>query len=64
MLETSKERIKLLKAGFTGKTIEELYIEYNDFRFERNPVNVELVELDFSQKNKSDVPGLISSYTQ
>ena len=45
MLETSQERIKLLKAGFTGKTIEELYIEYNDLRIERNPVNVELVDL-------------------
>lgn len=64
MLETSQERIKLLKAGFSGRTIEELYIEYNNFRIERNPVNVELVELDFSPKNKSDVPGLTSSYIQ
>ena len=32
MLETPKERIKLLKAGITGKQIEELYILYNNFK--------------------------------
>ncbi|MCX9085076.1 MAG: hypothetical protein OIN87_09805 [Candidatus Methanoperedens sp.] len=32
MLETPKERIKLLKAGITGNQIEELYILYNNFK--------------------------------
>lgn len=30
MLETSKERVKLLKAGMTGSGIEQLYIELNN----------------------------------
>ncbi len=32
MLETPEQRIKLLKAGFSGKEIERLYIEQNNFR--------------------------------
>lgn len=32
MLETSQERVKLLKAGISGKTIEKLYLLYNDIK--------------------------------
>ncbi len=32
MLETSHERVKLLKAGITGKTIERLYNVENNFK--------------------------------
>lgn len=32
MLETMEERVKLLKAGFDGKSIEELYIKYNNIK--------------------------------
>jgi len=32
MFETPKERVKLLKAGIDGKTIEELYIFYNNYK--------------------------------
>ncbi len=46
MLETPEERIKLLKAGFIGKIIENLYIERNNFKIVQIPVIVELVELD------------------
>lgn len=35
-LETSKERVELLKAGISGKKIEELYIQSNNFRIENN----------------------------
>ena len=56
MLETPQERIKLLKAGFTGNMIEELYVECNNFRIERNPIIVELVEFD-SPNNK---PGIFN----
>ena len=38
MLETAEERVKLLKAGFTGKEIEKLYIEYNNFKIIRSPI--------------------------
>jgi hypothetical protein len=45
MLETTEERVKLLKAGFIGKTIEKLYIESNYFKIVRIPAIIELVEL-------------------
>jgi hypothetical protein len=32
MFETPKERVKLLKAGIDGITIEKLYILYNNFK--------------------------------
>lgn len=32
MLETSEERVKLLKAGIAAKDIEKLYIIYNEFK--------------------------------
>jgi hypothetical protein len=57
MLETSQERIKLLKAGLTGNTIEELYIKCNNFRIERNPIVLELVEFDYPN-NKPAIPEL------
>ena len=41
MLETSQERVKLLKAGIDGKTIEKLYLLYNNFRIARIPVLIE-----------------------
>ncbi|MGB8217162.1 MAG: hypothetical protein WCE94_07665 [Candidatus Methanoperedens sp.] len=45
ILETTEERVKLLKAGFVGKTIEKLYIESNSFKIIRTPAIIELVEL-------------------
>ena len=45
MLETTKERVKLLKAGFIGKTIEKLYIESNYFKIVSTPPIIELIEL-------------------
>ncbi len=53
MLETPEERIKLLKAGYTGKTIEKLYIEHNNFKIVRIPPIVELVEFDIQQNKKT-----------
>ena len=44
MLETSQERVKLLKAGFTVKEIEKLYIEGNNIEIIKTPV---LIEFDF-----------------
>lgn len=45
MLETPIERIKLLKAGISGKKIEELYIAYNNFKIVHSPVICERVEI-------------------
>ncbi len=38
MLETPRERVKLLKAGVDGKTIETLYIIYNNFKIASSPI--------------------------
>ena len=32
MLETNNERVKLLKAGIDGKTIEKLYVDGNNMK--------------------------------
>lgn len=32
ILETSKERVRLLKAGIRGKDIEKIYLICNDFK--------------------------------
>jgi len=45
MLETPLERVQLLKAGISGKKIEELYIEYNNFKIVHSPVICERVEI-------------------
>jgi len=54
MLETSQERVKLLKAGITGKTIERLYIRENNFKVVRSPIFLDLVEID-TKKSKNSV---------
>lgn len=46
MLETPRERVKLLKAGIAGKTIEKLYVIYNHFKIVDIPVIFELVEIE------------------
>lgn len=46
MLESSKERVKLLKAGIPGKSIETMYIKFNNFKMVLKPVLFEMVESD------------------
>ncbi len=46
MLETSAERVKLLKAGFSLKEIERLYIEQNNFRIIYLPILDEISEFN------------------
>ncbi len=53
MLETAEERIRLLKAGYTGKAIEELYIESNNLKVAHIPTIIELVEFDISQNKET-----------
>lgn len=38
MLETAKERVKLLKKGLSEKEIEMLYIEQNNYKIIRTPI--------------------------
>jgi len=46
MLETAEDRVKLLKAVFTGKTIEMLYIKDNNIKIVLTPTIYELAEID------------------
>ncbi len=46
MLETSNERVELLKAGISGKTIEKLYLVCNNFKIVGSPVLFEPDEAD------------------
>jgi hypothetical protein len=55
MLTTSEERIKLLKAGFSIKTIEQLYIKNNNLRIIFFPVLKEILEYDRSRNEKPAV---------
>ena len=54
MLETAQERVRLLKAGIDGKTIEKLYIIFNNLKIVHIPLLFELVEID-TEENKNSV---------
>jgi hypothetical protein len=45
MLETSQERVRLLKAGIDGKTIEKLYIICNDLKIVHTSLLFKMVEI-------------------
>lgn len=45
MLETSQERVKLLKAGISARRIEQMYLKANNFRIVNIPVLFESVEI-------------------
>ena len=53
MLETPQERVRLLKAGIDGKTIEKLYIIYNNFKIVHIPLLFELVEINTEENENS-----------
>ena len=55
MLETSQERVRLLKAGIDGKTIEKLYIIYNNFKIVHIPLLFELVEINTEENMNSPI---------
>ncbi len=38
MLQTAKERVALLKAGISGKSIEQLYLIYNNIKLVGSPM--------------------------
>jgi len=49
MLETAEQRVKLLKKGFSGKEIEKLYIEYNNFKIVNSHILFDAFKFDFNQ---------------
>jgi len=61
MLETSKERVRLLKAGISGKTIEKLYLTHNKFRIIYSPVLFEMVEIKNQENEDCSLCGEVSA---
>jgi hypothetical protein len=55
MLETPQKRARLLKAGIDGKTIEKLYIIYNNFKIVNIPLLFELVEINVEENKNSTI---------
>ena len=51
MLETSAERVKLLKAGISGRDIEKLYIVFNSFKIVGNPLLFKFAAVDSLEKS-------------
>ncbi len=56
MLETSLERVKLLKAGISVRKIEQLYLKSNNFKIVNIPVLFEFIEI----MQENDGKGFIS----
>lgn len=54
MLDTSEERIKMLKKGFTHKQIEERYVEGNSLKIVHLPVLFEMTESIESIERQND----------
>ena len=52
MLETSEERIKLLRLGFDSREIERLYVKHNKFKMVYAPHIIEIVEIDLLQNRE------------
>ncbi len=52
MLETSQERVILLKAGFSGTEIERLYIKYNNFKI----INFPILHVENEFNEVADLP--------
>jgi hypothetical protein len=53
MIETPQERVKLLKAGIDGKTIEKLHLIFNNFKVVPTPLLFELVEITTGKPKNS-----------
>jgi hypothetical protein len=49
MLDTPEERVKLLKAGLSGKEIEMLYIKQNNFKIVCIPILYEVIKFNVLQ---------------
>lgn len=54
MLETPQERVKLLKAGIDGKTIERLYIIFNNLKIVHALLLFELIEINAEETPMSN----------
>ncbi len=55
MLETSEERIKLLKTGLNCRTIEDIYIKNNNFKIVHVPILMDMIGYDILINNKARI---------
>ncbi len=55
MLETPQERVRLLKTGIDGKTIERLYIIFNNLKIVHTPLLFEWVEINAEENKNSAI---------
>ena len=62
MLETRQERVKLLKAGMDGKTIEKLYITYNNFKIVSSPIFFDVIGCKYTPMKKKNNEKFSSQY--
>lgn len=62
MLETSEERVRLLKAGLTGKDIERLYIIHNNIKIIGRPLLFNLVSAKVNENGISLDQGIPAEY--
>ncbi|CAG0980055.1 hypothetical protein METP2_01916 [Methanosarcinales archaeon] len=62
MLETSEERVKLLKAGISARRIEQIYIINNDIKVLSIPVLFEVVEVQQETEGKGFFCELTKDY--
>ena len=52
ILETSQERVKLLKAGISARIIEQLYLRINQIKIVNIPLLFEVVDVEQENKGK------------
>ncbi len=55
ILETPQDRVILLRTGFTGRQIEELYIACNNFKIVSTPAIFELIVSDVQQNRNNSI---------
>ncbi len=55
MLETSEERIKLLKTGLNCRTIEDIYIKNNNFKIVHAPILMDMIGYDIKINNEARI---------
>ena len=59
MLETSEERVKLLKSGICTRRIEQLYIMKNNYKIVNIPEHFEVIEI----RQEDEVKGFFHELT-
>ena len=64
MLETSRERVKLLKAGISARKIEQLYLKSHNLKIVKIPVLFEADEILQESESKVFVCEIPAEYVE